>query len=155
MRYLLFLFVIITSACTSTKPSPSSNNSTNTKEVELEIKLQFETILALIKKKAYNKLAPLITYAGEDRERYCKDVCNYEVANDQKQVDNLVEETIKYLGKVPKYTYEGLLLAPESEGVWHVLKIKTIYEGQSKKIGFAFLKVNGIFTYADITTDIN
>ncbi|MCP4443124.1 MAG: hypothetical protein GY810_29810 [Aureispira sp.] len=145
MRYFSILFVLSLFACTSSK------SSSIPKDIEAKIQKQFDKNITLIKAKNYEKLAPFITYGGQDEERYCKDVCNYEVAGDQRMVDDLIEETIKHLGTSLEYTYDSYFFAKESEGTWHVLVAKT---AESKKVGFAFLKIGDLYTFADITTDV-
>ena len=88
----------------------------------------------------------LIVYRGEDRERKWKVVCNYEMEEEKKLVDQACRRVIGRLEKGNSFRITEYISERESEGVWHVLKV----EHQEKQTYFAFLKIDGKMALGDM-----
>jgi hypothetical protein len=99
----------------------------------------------------FYKAAPYIVYRGDDKKRAWKVFADYSKAEDKKGVDavcELINQTANQDSagyKIIKYSTEN-----ESEGTWHVLRVKYKRKGVERTASYAFLKIGNKFGLGDI-----
>lgn len=98
----------------------------------------------------FYKAAPYIVYRGKDTRYSWKRVANYNNEDEKKGVDEICLRINRTINRDPGFSITGYSTEKESEGTWHVLKIRYKNKSVEKTIIFAFLKIEGNFSLGDI-----
>lgn len=139
MKYLLTIGALLTFFTLSAQHKDDAE----------KVKRAINQIMALCNEEADTRLAELIVYRGDNKERKWKDICD---AGDPKDLERIRSIRRKIQKKVLPYKYEFVkfMTEKESEGRWYVWELKLTNEGEVKKIHLAFLKIAGEFALGDI-----
>lgn len=114
------------------------------------VKQTIKKLFELVEAGKSNQLANYIVYRGNDKNRKWKDNCHYDVEEEKYQVQNLHQKIAdRYLPY--KYEFVNFFSEKESEGEWLVWEMKFFTgDDETKKVYFAFLKVNDQYLLGDI-----
>ncbi len=139
MKYLLTLGLLLTVFTLSAQKQKEAK----------QVKRALLQIFELCNEESDTRLASLIVYRGEDKERKWKDVCESSEPKELARVQSIRKKIQKRL--LPyKYEFVKFISETESEGTWYVWELKYTKDGVDKKMHFAFLKIEDEFALGDI-----
>lgn len=98
----------------------------------------------------FYKAAPYIVYRGDDKKRAWKDVANYSNVTEKKGVDETCLRINETVNRDTAYTITRYFTETESEGTWHILRVRYTKKGTIREAAFAFLKIGNKFVLGDI-----
>lgn len=119
------------------------------KAIAAQVRGDIESLIGHCKANNVNKAAAFVVYRGRDKARRWQDVSDATQMEDRVRVESVCRQINALLEGSTGQTFADFRTESESEGVWHLWKIR--FDGSSpQERVFAMLKVKGHFALGDI-----